>query len=89
MREAAEMMRLMVIVGTNALAGQLLQEFLLIEAVLKSFASVDEYDGNFVGKLTAQHFVGFDVNFTPAEAPSALQFRELLFHDFAEMASFT
>ena len=88
MREHAEMMRFMAIEGTNGLACQLLQEFLLVETVLESLASVDEYDRNFVRELTSQQFVGFDVYFTPAEASSALQFRELLLHDFAEMASF-
>jgi hypothetical protein len=52
MRERAEMMRFMPIAGTNRLAGQLLQELLLIEAVLESFASVDEHHRNLVGKLT-------------------------------------
>jgi hypothetical protein len=82
------MMRFIAIAGTNRLAGQLLQELLLVQSILERFASINENDRNFVRKLTAQQVVGLHINFTPAEAASALQFRELFLHDLAEMASF-
>ena len=73
----------------RGLTGQFPQEFLLVEAVFEGFAAVDEDDGDFVGELAAQAFVGVNVHFAPAEATPALEFGELFLHDFAEMAAFS
>lgn len=67
---------------------KLLEEFLLIQAVLKSFAAVDEDHRDFVGEFATQRVIGFNVYFTPSEAAPALEFRELFFHDLAQMAPF-
>ena len=67
--------------------GQFPKEFRLIQPVLKSFMPVYEYDWDFVGELTLEAVVGFDVNFAPVKAAAALQLLELLFHDFAKVAS--
>ena len=50
------------------LAGQLVQEFLFVNAVFEGFASIDEDDWHFVGKLPSQRVVRFDVHFPPAKA---------------------
>jgi len=66
---------------------QLLEEFLLIQAVLEGFAPVDKNHRNFVREFALQQIIGFNVDFTPTEAAPAFEFRELLFHDLAQMAS--
>jgi hypothetical protein len=66
---------------------QLLQELLLIQPILEGLAPVDKYDRHFVGELAPKQVIGFYVNFPPPETAPALQFRELLFDDFAQMAS--
>ena len=70
------------------LARQFFQEFLLVHPVLEGLATINEDYRNFIGELTPQSVVGFHVNFTPVKTTSALQFRELFLHDFAEMTPF-
>jgi hypothetical protein len=67
------------------LAGQFFQEFLLVHPVLESLAPINENYRNFVGKLAPQSVVGFHVNFAPVKTTSALQLREFLFHDLAQV----
>src|ERR1700738_1001054 len=67
--------------------GQFLQEFLLVQPVLKGLAPVYEDDRNFIGELALEAIVGLDVNFAPVKASAALQLLELFFHDFAKVAS--
>lgn len=50
--------------------------------------AVDEDYRDFVGELVAQLVVAVDVNFLPVETAAAMKFRERLFDDFAEVASF-
>jgi hypothetical protein len=59
----------------------------LIQPVLEGFAPVDKDDRHFVGELAPEKFIGLYVNLPPAEAASALQFRELLFDNLAQMAA--
>ena len=66
---------------------QLLQELLLVEPVLEGLAAVNEDDWHFVGELTTQKFIGFHVNFAPAETAPALELRQLLFDDLAQVTS--
>lgn len=72
----------------NILAGKPAQEFTLIHAVLESFATVNEDYRDFVGELTAQQFVGIDIDFLPAEQPPTLQLYQAFLHNLAKMASF-
>jgi hypothetical protein len=69
-------------------AGEFAEEVGLVHAVLEGFVAVDEDDGNFVGELAAQLFVGVHVDVLPTEAATAMEFGEGLFDDFAEVASF-
>ena len=71
------------------LAGELAEKFLLVHAVLKRLAAVDEDYRNFVGVEAADFGAGVDVDFAPVEAASLVQLGEALFHNFAEVASFT
>lgn len=73
--------------GVGRSAGEFFEEFLLIQPILEGLTPVDEDYRDFVGELATQAVVGFDVNFTPPEAASALQFRKLLLHNFAKVAS--
>src|SRR6266478_8740405 len=66
---------------------QFAQEFLLIHVVLKSFATVDENDGDFVCIEAANFGVGVDVDFSPGEAATLVEFDDALLDDFAEMTS--
>lgn len=72
----------------EVLASELFQELLFVEAVLKSFAAIDEDDRDLVSELAPELVVGFNIDLAPAEATSALQFRELLFNDLAEVTPF-
>jgi hypothetical protein len=74
--------------GFNVLAGQLPEELLLVHTVFERFAPVDENYGDFIGKAPAKVFVGVDIDFTPLEATTALQFREALLDDLAQVAPF-
>ena len=69
-------------------AGEFAEEVGLVHPVLEGFAAVDEDDGDLVGELAAELFVGVHVDVLPVEAAAAMQFGERLFHDFAEVASF-
>jgi hypothetical protein len=55
--------------------------------VFEGFAAVDEYNRDFVGKLAAELFVAVDVDVLPGEAAAAVQFRQALFDDFAEVTA--
>ena len=66
---------------------QFAQEFLLIHVVLKSFATVDEDDGDFVGIKAPDFGVGVHVDFSPGEAAMLVELDDALFDDFAEMTS--
>jgi hypothetical protein len=46
----------------NVSAGQLAEEFTLIEAVFEGFAPVDENHRNFVGELAAQLVTALDIH---------------------------
>jgi hypothetical protein len=69
-------------------AGEFAEEVGLVHAVLEGFATVDEDDGDLVGELAAELFVGVHVDVLPVEAATAMQFGEGLFDDFAEVAAF-
>lgn len=71
------------------LAGQFSQKFLLGHAVFKGFAAIDKDYGNFVGKLPAQLIIRVHIHFAPGESAAAMHFADRLFHDFAEVTSFT
>ena len=70
------------------LAGQLLQEFLLVHVVLESFAAIDEDDRNFVVELAAKVRVGVNVDLMPGESSPARKLGQALFHHFTQVASF-
>lgn len=74
-------------VAEFALACEFAQEFALVHAVFEGLAAVDEDDGNFIGELAAEVFVGVDVNFAPLKASAALQLDERLFDDLAQVAA--
>src|ERR1700686_1594077 len=69
-------------------SAQFAQEFLLVHAVLKSFAAVDEDYGDLVGIEAADFGVGVHVDFPPGEAATLVQLDDALLDDFAEMTSF-
>ena len=73
----------------TVLTSQFLEELLLVEPVFEGLAPVYKHYWDFVGELALEAIVGFDVNFAPAEAAAAFQLLELLFHNFAKMASLT
>ena len=50
--------------------------------------AVDEDYGDFVGEPAAELLVAVDVDVLPGEAASAVQFRQGLFDDLAEVAAF-
>src|SRR3954453_21579519 len=96
MRKAGEMVRFCLATmsrrskfrrGKRGLAGQFLQEFLFVQPVFESLSAVDKNNGDLVRELALQLVVGFDIHFTPMKAAPALQLRELLFYDFAKVAS--
>jgi hypothetical protein len=60
---------------------------MLVHAVLKGFASVDEDHGDFVVVEASDFGVGIYVDFTPGEAAPLVEFDDALFDDFAEMTS--
>src|SRR6202140_2209121 len=68
-------------------SAQLAQEFLLIHAVLKGFAAVDEDYGDLVGIEAPDFGVGVYVDFPPGEAATLVQLDDALLDDFAEMTS--
>jgi hypothetical protein len=68
------------------LAGQFLQEFLFIQAILEGLSTVDEHNRDLVRELALELIVGFNVHFAPAKSTPPLQFRELFFDDFAKVA---
>ena len=67
------------------LPGELFQELLLIQPVLEGLSAVYEHDRYLVGELPAQKLIGLHVHFAPAEPTSALELRQLLFDDLAQM----
>jgi hypothetical protein len=69
------------------LAGEFAEEFAFVHAVFEGFAAIDEYDGDFVGKLAAKLFVGVNVNFSPVKQAASLQLGQAFFDDLAEMAT--
>jgi hypothetical protein len=69
-------------------AGEFAEEVGLVHAVFEGFAAIDEDDGDLVGELAAELFVGVHVDVLPGEAAAAMQFGEGLFDDFAQVASF-
>jgi hypothetical protein len=74
-------------VGEKVSAGQFAQEFALVHVVFEGLVAVDEDDGDFVGKSTAQFVVAFDVNFPPGKAAAAMQFGQRLLDDLTEVAA--
>lgn len=60
---------------------------MLGHTVLEGFVSVDEYHWNLVVVFPAQLQITIDVDILPCETAAALQFRERLFDEFAEMAT--
>jgi hypothetical protein len=69
------------------LAGEFSKEFALVHVVLEGFAAVDEDDGDFIVKLTADFVIGINVDFTPGEAAMAGELDQAFLDHFAEMAS--
>jgi hypothetical protein len=69
-------------------AGELAEEVGLVHAVLEGFAAVDEHDGDLVGELAAELFVGVHVDVLQGEAAAVMQLGEGLFDDLAEVAAF-
>jgi len=65
------------------------QEVALVHAVLEGFASVDEHDGDFVGKLAAKFVIAVHVDFLQAEPTAAMQLAKCFLDDLAEVASLT
>jgi hypothetical protein len=57
-------------VERSELASQLLQEFLLVHAVLEGFMAVNEDDGDFVVELAAEFGVSVNVDVLPGESSS-------------------
>jgi hypothetical protein len=68
-------------------SAQLAQEFLLIHAVLKCFAPVDEDYWDLVGIEPPDFGVRVHVDFSPGEAATLVQLDDALLDDFAEMTS--
>ena len=69
------------------LAGELAEEFALVHVVLEGFAAVDKDDGNFVGELAAELFVGVDIDFLPAKKTSPLELHQALFDNLTKMTA--
>ena len=74
-------------VPTPTSGAQFAQEFLLIHAVFKCFAAIDEDYGDFVSIKPPDFGVGVYVNFTPGKAASLLELDDALLDDLAEMTS--
>jgi hypothetical protein len=72
----------------RVLAGQFLQELLLVHAVLESFAAIDEDDRNFVIELAAKVGVRIDVDVVPGESAAPRKLGQALFDHFTQVASF-
>src|ERR1700746_2337302 len=68
-------------------SAQFAQEFLLIHAVLKGFAAVDEDYWHFVIVEAPDFGVGVHVDFSPGEAATLVELDDALLDDFAEMTS--
>src|ERR1039458_1110013 len=68
-------------------SAQFAQEFLLIHAVFKRFAAIDEDHGDLVGIEAADFRVRVYIDFAPGKAAMLLQLDDALFDDFAEMTS--
>jgi len=68
-------------------SAQFAQEFLLVHAVFKSFAAVDEDYGDLVVIEAPDFGVGVYIDFTPGEAAPLVELDDALFDDFAEMTS--
>ncbi len=71
----------------SCLSAQFAQELLLVHAVLKRFAAVDEDYGDLVGIAAPDFGVGVNVDFMPGEATMLVQLDEALLDDFAKMTS--
>ena len=71
------------------LASQLAEEFLLVHAVLESFATIDEDHGDFVIELPAKFGVGVNVNVAPGKTATAGEFGQTFFYNLTKMAPFT
>jgi hypothetical protein len=75
--------------GYTTLTGQFLQEFLLVEAILKGLASVYKDNRHFVCELAAKQVVGVYINLAPSKASTAFEFAELFLDDLAQVTAFT
>lgn len=64
------------------------EKLLFIQAVLKGLASVDKYNGNFVGELAAKVVIGFDVHLPPMKTAPPLELGKFFLHDLAKVAPF-
>jgi hypothetical protein len=71
----------------RSLGAQLAEEFLLVHAVLKCLAAVDEDYRDFVVIESPDFGVGVYVDFTPGEAAALVELDDTLLDDFAEMTS--
>ena len=71
------------------LAGKFAEELSFVQAVFERFASIDEDDGDFVGELAAELFVGIHIDFLPAEHATSLKLDQALFDNLAQMAAFS
>jgi hypothetical protein len=69
------------------LSRQFLEEFLLVQPVFESFASVDEDHRDFIRELAPEAIISLNVDFAPAKASPALQFSQRFLHDLAKMTS--
>jgi hypothetical protein len=58
---------------------------LSVHTILECFTTVDENYGNLISVLSAQFRVGIDVYLAPVEVGLALEMRESLLYDIAEM----
>jgi hypothetical protein len=70
------------------LARQFSQKFLLVHAVLESFAAVDEDDRNLVVELAAKIGVRINIDLLPGESSTSRELEQTLFDDFTQMAAF-
>jgi hypothetical protein len=74
--------------GKDQLACQAAKEFLLVHAVFKGLAAINEDDWNLVVEFPAQFGIAIDVHFLPRKAAAPRELGETLFHYLAEVASF-
>jgi hypothetical protein len=70
-------------------ARQAAQKLALVHAVLEGFVSIDENDGDLVVELAAKLGIRVHIDFLPGEPSTASEFCETLFHQLAEMTTFT